>query len=409
MTFPIRKIAAAACIAALAGGCATVPRAQSEMANSLDQIIEGGIAAKTFPGAVIVVGRGESVLYQRTYGARDFAPGAPPMEMNTLFDMASVSKPAGAGTMALMLIDEGKLSLEDPVSKYIPGFDANGKSTVRVRELMTHSSGLKAYENWKTVEATRAPDTSKPDALMARYASLSTVYTPREGHVYSCINFQTLAHVCEQAAGESMATYMAARLYGPMGMTDTTYTPTAEQLSRTAPTMRSPDGAPIVGVIHDPLARYHGTETCTPGNAGLFSTGADMARFCQIWLNDGNFDGRGYLKAETVAMATSNQLPQVPDEPYGLGWDIWNSAPYRTPLNDLAENATFGHTGYTGTLLWMDKRTKTYVVLLTNRVLPQPGSQEENEGIQLVRRRVVAAVLSAQPEYADLPPQPIPE
>jgi len=396
------RIAATVLAAALTGGCATMPPTRSELTSSLDQVIEQAIAEKNFPGAVLIVGQRGRVLHQRAYGARDFSTGAAPMTMDTVFDMASVSKPAGAGLMALMLMEEGKLSLEDPVSKFIPGFEANGKAAVRVRELMTHSSGLKAYENWKSVEADRGEATTKPNALMARYAALPTIYTPREGHVYSCLNFQTLAHLNEQVAGETMASFLGKRVFVPMEMRDTTYTPTTEQLARTAPTMRKADGTPIVGVIHDPLAHYHGTETCTPGNAGLFSTGPDMARFCQLWLGQGSFDGRRYLKAGTVAMATSNQLPQMPDEPYGLGWDIWNGAPYRTPLNDLAENATFGHTGYTGTLLWMDKRTKTHVVFLTNRVLSPIGTEEENGGILQVRRRVVGTVIKSLPEYAEV-------
>ncbi len=370
--------------------------------EKLDPIVEAGITAKVYPGAVLVVGQPGKVLRSRAYGKLTYAEDAAPMQMNTVFDLASVSKVVGTTTGAMILVEDGVISPDDLASKYIPGFEANGKETVTVRDLMTHTSGLKAYENKDTVESLRQPGQLNADALIARYAALKTSYEPRTKSVYSCLNFQTTARIVENASGRRLEDLLRERVFGPLGMVDTTYLPSKEALTRTAPTIERKDGTPLVGIVHDPLAAYHGSDAHCPGNAGVFSTAADVARWCEMIANEGALGDTRVFKPETVRLFTTTQSPANVDAKRGLGFDVWDSKPYTTDLNQQPADLIVGHTGYTGTLVWIDKKTKTYMVFFTNRTFPDDATKGKDElSIATVRKQLCDAVLHGLPEYTD--------
>ncbi len=370
--------------------------------EALDEIMARGIEARSYPGAVIVVGRGEQILWAKAYGRQTFDPDSPPMALDTLFDLASVSKLVGTTSAALLNLDDGRLALDDPVAKFIPGFEAEGKGAVTIRDLMTHVSGLKPYENKDLVEKSRRKDETPAAALMRRYAALELAYPPRTDYRYSCLNFQIMARVNEEAAGQRMENLLVRRVYGPLGMKDTRYVLNEEQLARTAPTHRDENGGLCRGEVHDPLARYHGCRGRCPGNAGLFSTAADLAIYCRMVLNEGTWRGRRIFKADTLRMATRRQTPEEVSASHGLGFATYRTTPYATELNQTPETQIVGHFGFTGTWVWMDKLSGTYLVLLANRTFPaEEGKIDQTPSMESVRKGAADVVLRSLPEYAE--------
>lgn len=398
-------LCAAMWVLAMTGGCQSTGlmlSAQTPKLKALDGIITAGIEARSYPGAVIIVGKKGQALYAKAYGRQTFDPDSPRMALNTIFDLASVSKLVGTTSAALLNLDDGKLGLDDPVAKYIPGFEAEGKEAVTIRDLMTHVSGLKPYESKDAVEKSRREDESTADALIRAYAALKLAYPPRTDYRYSCLNFQTMARVNEVAANERMEDLLVQRVYGPLGMKDTRYVLTKEQLARTAPTHRGPDGDLCRGEVHDPLARYHGSAEHCPGNAGLYSTARDLAIYCRMILNEGSWRGRRIFQADTLRMATRRQTPEGVTASHGLGFAIYRSAPYATELNQKPETQIVGHFGYTGTWVWIDKYSGTFMVLLTNRTFPaEEGKVDQTPSIESVRKGAVDLVLRSLPEYAE--------
>lgn len=366
--------------------------------ESLDNAVQDGLSRQVYPGAVLVVGNRDGVLFQRAYGRLAYNPAAPEVSMDTLFDLASLSKVVGTSTAALLLLQDETLSLSDPVSRYISGFGRNGKESVTVLDLLTHTSGLKAYESRDVVERERYPDETPADALIRRYASLKPSYNRREKVVYSCLNMQTLARVVENASSSTLQDLLSARVWEPLGMHNTTYRPGRQQKEKAAPTAVLRGGAWLQGVVHDPLANYHGSEKHCPGNAGLFSTGPDLARYCQMILREGELDGVRVFSRGWIVRMTSDWSPRVAENKRALGWGIYESSPYSTPLNRTNDTAVLGHTGFTGTFLWVDKKSGTYIVFLTNAVFPSPNS--EKPALSTVQRRLADIVLRSQPVYA---------
>lgn len=366
----------------------------------LDALVDEGIKQEVYPGAVLIIGQPDKVIWAKAYGTKTYDEGADPMELDSVFDLASISKIMGTTTAALLLLEDETIKLTDPVSLYIPQFGKNGKEGITILDLMTHVSGLQPYENYKTIEKSRKPDESQADAMIRWYSDLKPRYKLRKELKYSCLNFQTLARVVENASGERMEDLLQERVWEPMGMTDTEYTLTDDQKVRAVPTMKKSDGSLLVAKVHDPLASYYGFEEHCPGNAGLFSTPIDAAKFCEMILNKGEFYGEKIYDKKIIEMATASQTPRIVKNMRGLGWGIYESEPYMTPLNTKSDKFCIGHTGYTGTLLWLDKRTKTYIVFFTNRVYPDDKSQPEGHlTITGVRKSICNAVLRTTPEY----------
>jgi CubicO group peptidase (beta-lactamase class C family) len=339
-------------------------------------------------------------LYSKAYGAYTYDSGAKPMTLDTLFDLASVSKVVGTSSAAMKLMEKQKLALDDKVSRFIPEFASGGKEDDRIKDLMTHVSGLKAYTSTSAPEAIRRPGESHADAMIRHIASLPASYPPRSKVVYSCLNMQTQARVNETVLGGRMDDFLVKEIYGPLGMKNTAYRLSDEQKSRCAPTQESSSG-PIVARVHDPIAAYHDIDSHCPGNAGLFSTGPDLAKFCEMIVGGGQAGKVRVFKPETIALMTKVHTAPGLIDTRALGWDIFTTAPYCTSLNQADGVRCIGHTGYTGTLIWLDQLSKTYMVFLTNRTWPDDSSAS-SRGTTQTRKALIDAILHSRPEYAQV-------
>ena len=334
----------------------------------IDEVVERAIAARQLPGAVVVVGRGDAVLYEKAYGQRAVAPLAEPMSLDTVFDLASLTKVVATTTAVMQLVERGTVRLTDSVASWVPGFERYGKGGVTVRHLLTHVSGLRPDvdlgEPWKGYEA--AIDLAVNEVPTA---------PPGERFVYSDINFFLLGHIVARASGEPLEQYVARHLFEPLGMTDTGFQPPLERLGRIAPTERcrfldawpckAPEAEPLRGVVHDPTARRMGG---VAGHAGLFSTGRDLTRFARMLLGAGALGPRRVLAPLTVAKMITPATPAGMSAQRGLGWDVDTS--FSGNRGELMPLGSFGHTGFTGTSIWVDPRTKLFVIFLSSRLHP---------------------------------------
>jgi CubicO group peptidase (beta-lactamase class C family) len=372
------------------------------LSEQFDAIIQRGIEQKYYPGAVLIVGRPGEQLYAKSFGHYTYDAGAHPMTMDTLFDLASVSKVVGTSTAAMKLIEMGKLKLDDRVAKYIPEFASGGKEDDRIKDLLTHVSGLKSYTSAVAAESSRTADQkTKADAMIHHIALLPTSYPPRTKVVYSCLNMQTQARVNETVLGGRMDNFLKEQIYNPLGMKDTVYLLSDEQKSRCAPTQTKKGGGMIVAETHDPIANYHGSDFNCPGNAGLFSSAPDLARYCDMILSGGKAGDKQLFKPETINLMTSVQSPKEVRDDRALGWDLYTTAPYCTPLNQEDATRCIGHTGYTGTMIWLDKLSKSYMVFLTNRTWPDDSSAS-SKGTTDSRKAIINAILHSRPEYGEV-------
>ncbi len=369
--------------------------------KKLDDKVDEGIHEGVYPGGVLLAGHGDEASRIIASGQSRTEPVPEPMAENTIFDLASVSKVMGTATMTMLLIEDGKLALDTRVSEIFPGYAANGKDDVMVRHLLTHSSGLKPYENWKRAEEKRGEDT-QDQALFNQIASLEKRYPTGEHILYSCLNYLSLARLNEAVAGESQQEFLTRRVWKPLGMKDTTYHLTEEQHSRLAPPFREwPDGSVR---IHDPLANYYsvGEDHCS-GNAGLYSTAADMGLYCKMIVGEGELNGTRIMKPQTVEKMTTVHatLPKyIGKDKKGdtwnraLGWHAYSDWPWTHPA--APAGAVIGHTGYTGTFLWINRETKDWIVFLTNSVY-----SKDPPVTSTIRKRLTAVML--EEEYGPVP------
>ena len=372
--------------------------------QSIDDIIKEAINKKDAPGAVLLVGKDDKIVYHKAYGNRRVEPYVEPMTKDTIFDLASCSKVLGASAMTMLLIQDGKLTLDTRVADIIPQFAQHGKGDVTVWNLLTHTSGLAPYCNWKEAEKQREDETSA-DALINYIASLEKRYPTGEYYLYSCLNFLTLARVNETVANQSMHSFLKGRLWDPLGLESTGYILTPEQIARTAPTSKG-SSTENVGVVHDPLAHYYkATREHCPGNAGLFMSAEDMAVIAQLVLNRGMYNMVRIYEPETIDLWTRPHmtLPKYdakkePDHKgdlnrRALGWINYLGPPH---VSKQAPDASFiGHTGWTGTYIWIDKHAGTFLVFNTNTVHPEGPPK-----IHPYRKRITQVLLSSLEEYA---------
>jgi len=367
-----------AALAALSFASAAAPRARAaEWAASprLDAVLEAAVEQGTIPGAVFVAGRRGEILHRKAYGLRSLVPQREEMTTDTIFDCASLTKVLATAPAAMMLVEEGKLRLNDPVKRYLPEF--SGGKSLRVLELLTHFSGLRPVLDAET-------GWSGYEAGIEKALAEAPVTEPGRRFRYSDINFILLAEIVRRLGGKPLDEFAAERIFGPLGMTETMFRPAEELHSRIAPAERVAGGAVLRGVVHDPVARRMGG---VAGHAGVFSTADDLARFARMMLNGGELDGVRVLSPLSVARMTTPQSPE--GAPWrGLGWDI--DSPYSSPRGDLFPKGGYGHTGFTGVSMWLDPATDTFVILLTNRVHPSPKSS-----IVSLRSRVASVVAAA--------------
>jgi CubicO group peptidase (beta-lactamase class C family) len=328
----------------------------AERLSAIDRIVAEGLRDKKMPGCVVVVGRQGQIVHRKAYGFRRIEPQREEMTLDTIFDLASLTKPISTATSVMKLIEDGKIALDDPVAKHLPGFEANGKDQILVRHLLLHSSGL-------------IPDNPITDYALGpakaweNLVAIKPVAKLEEKFQYSDVNFLILGRLVEQVSGKTLDEFVQEQFYRPLKITDTGYRPSKELVGRIAPTEKR-GGDWQTGVVHDPRAMALGG---VAGHAGLFSTGDDLAVFAQMILNRGEFEGTRVLKAETVELMTKPH-----DVPGGykraLGWD--NRSSYSGNRGDLLSPAAVGHGGFTGTGIWIDPGQDLFVIFLSSRLHP---------------------------------------
>jgi uncharacterized protein YbbC (DUF1343 family)/CubicO group peptidase (beta-lactamase class C family) len=325
---------------------------------TMDAIVHEAIRAGQIPGAVIVVGHKGSVVFQKAYGDRALVPAREPMTMDTVFDVASLTKVVATTSAIAKLTEEGKVRLNDRVTQYLPEFQG-GRSDITVRQLLTHFSGMRPDVDLEPVWS--GYDTGIKLAVVDRPTSL-----PDTRFVYSDINFVLLGEIVHRVSGKTLAEYTKEKIFQPLGMRETMFQPPLGLNPRIAPTeVLKGATLPLRGTVHDPTSRFMGG---IAGHAGLFSTAADLSKFAEMLLSSGRRNGVRIFSPLTVRRFMTPQGPAGHPVLRGLGWDI--DSPFSGPRGDLFPVGSFGHTGFTGTSLWMDPFTETYVILLTNSVHP---------------------------------------
>jgi CubicO group peptidase (beta-lactamase class C family) len=350
-------------------------------------IIKAAVANKDFPGAVLLVARRGKVVLKEAYGLSQIVPEEKPMTADIIFDLASVNKPVGTATSIMILVEQGRIRLWDRVSLYVPEFvpyvleGGLPGEDARLWHLLTHTSGLPPYTD--AAEAEKLYGRPCPtETLVKHIAKLRKNNPPGKVFDYSCLGYITLAHILNKVTGQTLAEFAAENVFKPLKMDRTFYRPPDEFRAQCAPT-QIVEGTLLQGVVHDPLARLQGGIS---GNAGLFSTADDLAVFSQMMLEGGEFRGVRILSPLAVERMTEI-YPKVGDSGRGLGWDL--DSDYATNGGDLFGPDSYGHSGYTGTSLWIDPETQTTVVFLTNRAHP------DDKGDIIALRSKVANVVAA--------------
>jgi len=318
----------------------------------IDHVIQRGMTAGGYPGAAVVVGRRGSAVWEKGFGRLGWKSSDPSVDaQSTIYDLASLTKVVGTTTALMILYDDGKISLDDPVSKFIPEFSGGNKDLVTIRLLLEHRSGLPAGRDiWRMAS-------SPADA---RRAVLETplYFRPGQYYEYSDLGADVLGFVVEAASGKPLDQFLSERVFTPLGMINTSYRPSDTLKARIAPTEDNPPrGYPLRGEVHDENAYALGG---IAGHAGLFSTAADLSVFAQMMLNGGEFDGKRLIADSTVALFTRRAAATR-----ALGWDTCGGT---GSCGKYLSDRAYGHTGFTGTSLWIDPDRQMFVILLTNRV-----------------------------------------
>jgi uncharacterized protein YbbC (DUF1343 family)/CubicO group peptidase (beta-lactamase class C family) len=355
-----------------------------EKLEGIPAVVEDAIRRKETPGAVVLIGHRGKVVYRKAFGRRATEPKDLPMTPDTIFDLASLTKVIATTTAVMQLFEQGKIRLDDPVTAYWPEFGANGKEYLTIRELMTHYSGLPPDLDLK------AP-WSGYETAMRKIIEAQPIVPPGTKFLYSDINFETMGELVRRISGEPLDAYCATHIFRPLGMKDTFFRPLEThpgERSRIAPTQHQfgTTGKILWGEVHDPTSYRMGG---VAGHAGLFSTADDLATFAQMLLNGGSYEGVRILSPLTVEKMTTPQSPPNAMDLRGLGWDI--GSPYATNRGELFPVGSYGHTGYTGTSLWIDPVTQTYIIILTNRV--HPNGQGDVVPLRVKISNLVAAAL----------------
>ncbi|MGQ0648568.1 MAG: serine hydrolase domain-containing protein [Gemmatimonadaceae bacterium] len=324
----------------------------AERLANIDRVVRRGLSAGGYPGAAVVIGRRGAAAFQRGYGRLGWTAGSPSVSAEaTIYDLASLTKVVGTTTAVMLLYDEGLLSLDAPVVSFLPSFGGGAKDRVTVRQLLTHRSGLPAGKQlWRMA-------LNKDQARQIVLES-QLVCNPGDCFIYSDLGADVLGWVVEAVAGKPLDHLLMERVFGPLGMTDTRFNPAVALQSRIAPTEVSPPrGYPLRGEVHDENAFALGG---IAGHAGLFSTAADLAVFAEMMLNGGVYDGVRIVSDSTVARFTARTSGTR-----ALGWD---TADGDGGSGEYLSSRAYGHTGFTGTSMWIDPDRDMFVILLTNRV-----------------------------------------
>ncbi len=382
----------------------------------LDSAIESEISRQQLPGAVVIVGRQGKIVYRRAYGNKALEPRPEQMTVDTIFDLASLTKVVATATSVMILIERGQIRLADPVTRYIPEFGEMGKKNITVEHLLVHRSGL--------IADNPVDDYFQgPEKAFERIWKLAPLAEPGTKFIYSDVNFIVLAEIVKRVSGKTIDQFAVDNIYTPLGMKDTGYRPLIRQgnsvQSRIAPTEKRGGGVVVPstgersegeerwmrGDVHDPRAYLLGG---VAGHAGLFSTADDLAVFCQMLLNGGEYRSNRILSPMGIMRMTEprNSAGNGSDGVFrGLGWDVATS--YSSNRGDIFPIGSFGHTGFTGTSIWIDPSSQTFVVFLSNRVHPKLDPKKPADVTPLRSRvaSIVAASIVAPPFGRDQMPR----
>lgn len=356
--------------------------------DQIDQVVAEGLEAKKMPGCVVLIARRGQVAFLKAYGNRKVPPDPVSMTTDTLFDMASITKPVATATSIMILLDRGLIQLDDPVAKYIPEFGQNGKAQITVFQLLTHQGGL-------------IPDNSMKDYADGPRIAWQKIFgmglrePPGTKFIYTDMGYIMLAEVVRRVSGLSVNEFSREKIFGPLGMSETGYLPREELRRRAAPTERRGDRW-MQGVVHDPRSYALG---CVAGHAGLFSTAEDLAVYAQMMINRGHYAGRRVLSPEIVVkMTTPNK---VSSGLRGLGWDMRTG--YSSNRGEGFTPKAFGHGGFTGTTLWTDPGLDLVVIFLSNRVHPD-GKGSVNKLAGKIGSIAATAIVGADGPKESPPP-----
>lgn len=378
MPIPTRRLAGLLLLL-LAAGCRPLsPGPPPSTFEEVDRLLASYQERGAFPGGVLAVGDREGLLHLHPFGRLTYEPDAPPVTAKTLYDLASLTKVVVTTTLAMILVDEGKLDLDQPVQELLPGFQGPGKEAVTVRHLLTHSSGLPAV-------APLYQEIQGKQAFVERIQAMDLVYPVGSRSTYSDLGMILVGEILERAAGQPLDALVQTRVLDPLGMRGTRFLPPPDLRPRIAPTEIDPwRGRLLQGEVHDENTSAMGG---VAPHAGLFGTAGDLARFARLLLNGGTLDGYRIVAPEIVDLFT--RRAGIPGSDRAIGWDT--KSPEGSSAGTLFSPRSFGHTGFTGTSLWIDPERGLFVILLTNRVYPT----RENNLIREVRPAVADAVVRA--------------
>lgn len=323
--------------------------------SRIADVVADGLRRERMPGCVVLVQRRGRIVFLEAYGQRQLQPEAQPMTIDTVFDLASLTKPIATATALMTLVEKRSVQLDDPVAKYLPDFRTHGKESITVLQLLTHQSGLIPDNALRDY-------TSGKEKAWENLFQLTPTVEPGSKFLYSDVGFLVLGRLVETVAGEDLHTYTQRVLFRPLGMTETGYLPSEALRHRSAVTQQREDRW-MRGEVHDPRAYLLGG---IAGHAGLFSTAHDLARYAQMMLNQGSWNQVRILEPQTVALMTTPVTVSAGTR--GLGWDM--RSPYSSNRGDLFSNQAFGHGGFTGTSIWIDPGLELAVIFLSNRVHP---------------------------------------
>jgi uncharacterized protein YbbC (DUF1343 family)/CubicO group peptidase (beta-lactamase class C family) len=345
--------------------------------SGIDEAAVDAVGSGEIPGVVVLIGRGDQILYRRAWGSRRVVPEHVAMTEDTIFDIASLTKPFGTTLAVMSLVERGQVKLDAPLGRYLREFRGATHDAVTIRRLLTHSAGLPAIPP----DATMRPGFPKAAALLAK---LPFDYPPGSAFQYSDTGFILLGEMVRRVSGEPLDRYLEQHVFKPLALRDTSFGPAARARDRIAPT-EFVNGHLLVGEAHDPRARALGG---VAGHAGMFSTAADLARICRMLLDGGSLDGRRVFRPETITTMWSRSIEGNGSR--ALGWDI--SSSFSGTASPFFPPDSVGHLGFTGTSVWIDPATRSYLILLTNRVHPGGGGSNK---IRELRSRVAAATSAA--------------
>jgi CubicO group peptidase (beta-lactamase class C family) len=365
----------------------------SSQLKNIDSAVTAAIKDGELPGAVVLVARHGQIAYFRAFGNKSVQPKLEPMALDTIFDVASLTKVMVTTPSIMLLVENGTLRLDDKVKRYLPNFTGGGKENITVRQLLNHHSGL-------------PPDFDLSRQWFGYSAALeelwktNAVREPGTEFAYSDLNFITLGEIIHVLSGETLDAFAKENIFVPLDMSDTYFHPPAKLLKRIAPTESRRNTLNYLkgqtsqasldeilrGEVHDPTAWRMGG---VAGHAGLFSCAQDLAIYAQMLLNQGMHRGKRFLSPLTIQAMTSNQSPGDSIQIRGFGWDLNSS--YSSPRGDIFMEG-FGHTGFTGTSLWIHPPTDTFIIILSNRVHPEGGKDINH--LRGAIANIVAAAIS---------------